>query len=98
MVNFTHKLLLATIGLLCSLSISAYDFEVDGYRYNILSVADLTVEVVGTPIGRIETNKALGIKTTEEITLPSNVQYSNKSFRVTKIGKRLLQYLSDGIS
>ena len=91
MVKFTHKLLLATIGLLCSLSISAYDFEVDGYRYNILSVADLTVEVVGTPIGRIETNKVLGIKTTEEITLPSNVQYSNKSFRVTKIGKSALE-------
>jgi len=90
-VNFTHKLVLVTIGLLCGLSLSAYDFEVDGYRYNIISVADLTVEVVGTPIGRIENNRILGIKTTEEITIPSNVQYSNKLFRVTKIGKSALE-------
>ena len=53
MVNFTHKIVLVTIGLLCGLPISAYDFEVDGYRYNITSVADLTVEVVASPIGRI---------------------------------------------
>ena len=91
MVTFMDKIVLIIAALLCGMSASAYDFEVDGYRYNILSVADLTVEVVGTPIGRIETNKVLGINTTEEITLPSNVQYSNKSFRVIKIGKSALE-------
>lgn len=92
MVNFTHKLVLVTIGLLCGLSLSAYDFEVDGYRYNILSVADLTVEVVGTPVGQIETNKLLGIKTTEEIIIPSTVQYSGKTFGVIRIGKSALYW------
>lgn len=91
MVNFTHKIVLITVALLCSLSVSAYDFEVDGYRYNITSVADLTVEVVGTPIGTIETNKVLGIETTEEITIPSSVQYSSKTFRVTRIGNSALK-------
>lgn len=90
MVNFTHKLVLIAIGLLCDLSVSAYDFEVDGYRYNILSVADLTVEVVGTPISGIEYNRILGIKTTEEITIPSTVQYSGKTFGVIRIGKSAL--------
>lgn len=91
MVNFIHKIVLITVALLCGLSVSAYDFEVDGYRYNITSVADLTVEVVGTPIGRIENNRILGIKTTEEITIPSSVQYSSKTFRVTRIGKSALE-------
>ena len=91
MVNYTHKIVLITVALLCGLSVSAYDFEVDGYRYNITSVADLTVEVVGTPIGRIENNRILGIKTTEEITIPSSVQYSSKTFRVTRIGKSALE-------
>ena len=91
MVNFTHKIVLATIGLLCGLPISAYDFEVDGYRYNITSVADLTVEVVATPIGRIENNRILGIETTEEIIIPSTVQYSGKTFGVTRIGKSALE-------
>lgn len=91
MVNFTHKIVLITVALLCSLSVSAYDFEVDGYRYNITSVADLTVEVVGTPIGSIEINKISGIETTEEITIPSSVQYSSKTFRVTRIGNSALK-------
>ncbi|HAE23793.1 MAG TPA: hypothetical protein DCG33_00490 [Prevotellaceae bacterium] len=91
MVNFIHKIVLITVALLCGLSVSAYDFEMDGYRYNITSVADLTVEVVGTPIGRIENNRILGIKTTEEITIPSSVQYSSKTFRVTRIGKSALE-------
>lgn len=91
MVNYTYKIVLITVALLCGLSVSAYDFEVDGYRYNITSVADLTVEVVGTPIGRIENNRILGIKTTEEITIPSSVQYSSKTFRVTRIGKSALE-------
>lgn len=91
MVNFIHKIVLITVALLCGLSVSAYDFEMDGYRYNITSVADLTVEVVGTPIGRIENNRILGINTTEEITIPSSVQYSSKTFRVTRIGKSALE-------
>lgn len=86
MVNFTHKLVLITIGLLCGLSVSAYDFEVDGYRYNIISVADLTVEVVGTPVGQILLHNI-----TEEITIPSTVQFNGRTFAVTQLGKSALE-------
>ena len=91
MTNYAHKIMIVAISLLCSISMSAYDFEVDGYRYNIISVTDLTVEVVGTPIGRIATNKALGIETTEEITIPSTVDYSSRTFAVTQLGKSALE-------
>ena len=39
------SLLLAVIGLLCSISVSAHDFEVEGIYYNITSAEDKTVEV-----------------------------------------------------
>ena len=39
------SLVLAVIGLLCSISVSAEDFEVDGIYYNITSSTDMTVEV-----------------------------------------------------
>ena len=39
------SLLLAVIGLLCSISVSAHDFEVDGIYYDIISAYDNTVEV-----------------------------------------------------
>ena len=38
-------LLLAVIGLLCSVSVSAHDFEVDGIYYSIISVSKKTVGV-----------------------------------------------------
>ncbi len=91
MINFSRKLVLVTIGLLQVLSISAYDFEVEGYRYNIISVTDLTVEVVGTPIGRIETNKVLGFDTTEKIEIPTTVKYNGRTFVVIKIGNSALE-------
>ena len=39
------SLVLAVMGLLCSMSVSAHDFEVDGIYYNITSQADKTVAV-----------------------------------------------------
>ena len=39
------SLMLAVIGLLCSINASAHDFEVDGIYYSITSSSDLTVAV-----------------------------------------------------
>ena len=39
------SLVLAVIGLLCSMSVCAHDFEVDGIYYNITSSSNKTVEV-----------------------------------------------------
>ena len=42
---YLKQLLVAVLALLCSVAASAYDLEVDGIYYNILSISDLTVEV-----------------------------------------------------
>ena len=36
---------MAVVALLCSLTVSAHDFEVDGIYYNLASVSDLVVQV-----------------------------------------------------
>lgn len=72
----TIKQLLMTVAvLLCSATVHAYDFEVDGIYYNIISITDLTVEVTNGD------NKYSG-----EIIIPSAITYKSKSLRVTEIG------------
>ena len=72
----TIKQLLITLAvLLCSATASAYDFEVDGIYYNILSMSDLTVEV------KSGDNKYSG-----EVIIPSTVSYKSKTLTVTSIG------------
>ena len=44
-MNKIKSILLSVIGLLCSICVSAHDFEVDGIYYNITSEEDKTVEV-----------------------------------------------------
>ena len=44
--NYTKQLFVVIVTLLCSVAASAYDFEVDGIYYNILSEEEKTVEVV----------------------------------------------------
>ena len=64
----TIKHLLITIAmLLCSTTANAYDFEVDGIYYNIISATDLTVEVTKGE------NKYTG-----KVIIPSNVVYKSK--------------------
>ena len=62
--------------LLCSISASAHDFEVDGIYYNILSAADRTVEVT-----KPESTFYGG-----NIIIPSIVNFHNIEFTVTQIG------------
>lgn len=82
----TMKTWLATIAvLLCSTTVSAYDFEVDGIYYNILSAAERTVEVTS------------GTTTYEgDIVIPSIVKYNNLDFSVTAIGTSA--FLMSGIT
>ena len=70
----TIKQLLTTIAvLLCSVMAHAYDFEVDGIYYNIVSISDLTASVCGYN------------KNSNDITIPSSVTYSSKKLTVTTI-------------
>ena len=83
----TIKQLLITIAvLLCSATASAYDFEVDGIYYNILSISDLTVQVTAGE------NKYSG-----EVIIPSTVSYKSKTLTVTSIGGYAF-YKCDGLT
>ena len=69
---------LATIGMiLYSLTTSAYDFEVDAIRYNILSATDLTVEVT-----------ASNTEYSGDIVIPATVAHEGNTYSVTSIGYR----------
>ena len=75
----TIKLLLTTIAvLLCSVMANAYDFEVDGISYNILSSTDLTVEVT---YGSSYYTEYSGV-----VIIPSSVTYANRTYGVISIG------------
>lgn len=72
----TIKLLLTTIAvLLCSVMANAYDFEVDGIRYDITSFTDLTVKA-----------SSLSETFVGDLVIPSKVQFSGKELAVTEVG------------
>ena len=76
------KHVLAFIALVCSLTASAHDFEVNGIYYNITSEADKTVEVTyrGDWYGNYS-NEYSG-----SITLSATVTYNGVEYSVTSIG------------
>ena len=83
----TIKLLLTTIAvLLCSVIANAYDFEVDGIYYNILSSTDLTAEVTHGD------NKYTG-----NVIIPSTINYKSRDIAVIAIGDSAF-YGCDGLS
>ena len=77
MKNLKQFLLLAVL-LLAGLGAKAHDFEVDEIYYNITSSSTVEVThkggIVGGPYGWF-------------VTIPSSVQYNNKMYSVTSIGK-----------
>ena len=70
----TKKLFLLFVSLLSSFSIYAYDFEIDGIRYDITSFTELTV-------------KASSISETVvgELSIPSEVEFNGKVLKVIEI-------------
>lgn len=79
------KLWLATIAvLLCSETMSAYDFEVDGIYYNI-NQDDSSPTVSVTYL--TDAGYADGVDTySGDVVIPSTVSYENTIYTVTKIG------------
>ena len=78
------KLWLATIAaLLCSLTASAHDFEVNGIYYNITSSTDLTVAV--TYKGSYY--HSYSNEYTGAVIIPKTVTYNSNTYRVTSIGE-----------
>lgn len=79
----TLKNTLMTIAmLLCSTTVSAHNFEVDGIYYNITSITDLTVEV---------TYKGPDFSSLVEyfgtVTIPQTVTFNGNTYSVTAIGE-----------
>ena len=75
------SLVLAVIGLLCSLSVSAEDFEVDGIYYNITSSWDKTVAVTYRgSYSSYDSNEYSG-----EVKIPESVTYNGNTYSVTSI-------------
>ena len=76
------SLVLAVMGLLCSMSVSAHDFVVDGIYYNITSQADKTVAVTyGGDYSYDYYDEYSG-----EVKIPESVAYSGETYSVTSIG------------
>ena len=82
----TIKQLLITIAvLLCSTTAKAYDFEVDGIYYNVLSAIDFTAEVMYVDSDVIQNS----------IVIPSSVTYNSRNLTVSKIGEEAFKYCSN---
>lgn len=80
MKNLLSKIALITIGLLVSLTSSAYDFMVDGIYYQITSMSNLEVGVTFESL-RTQNNETYeGI-----VEIPSSVNYNNRTYSVTSI-------------
>ena len=81
-MNNLKTLLTSLIVLLCTLTASAHDFEVDGIYYDITSSSDLTVAVTyrGTLFNHYS-NEYSG-----SVVIPNKVTYNSKEYSVTSIG------------
>lgn len=69
------KLLFFLISILLPIIVEAYDFEANGFYFNILSMEDLTVEITSGD------NKYEG-----DIIIPSSIVFSGRELSVIKVG------------
>lgn len=77
-----RTLLMAIAMLLCSTTVSAHDFEVDGIYYSITSSTDLTVSVT------FKGSDATSAVYNGSISLPNVVEYNGNTYSVTGIASR----------
>ena len=80
------KHLFTVLLLLCSVTVNAHDFEVDGIYYKITRSTDKTVEV--TYSGRFY--YTVENEYTGDVVIPESVVYNGISYSVTSIGERAL--------
>ena len=76
-MNKFRYILLVVIGLLCSVSVNAQFFKVDGLSYKITSSTDMTVEIRNLGAYQNELSGAL--------TIPESVAYNGNTYRVISI-------------
>ena len=76
--------------LLCSLTVSAHSFEVDGIYYKITSSTDLTVAVTYKGDSEVSYREYSG-----SITIPTTVTYGGLTYSVTSIGYQAFSWNKD---
>ena len=86
----TKHFFLTAAMLLCSLAVSAHDFEVNGIYYNITSEEDLTVAVTY----RGNYSDSYSDEYVGEVTIPSSIAYNGMTYSVTSIGYSAFHYCS----
>ncbi len=93
MKQFVKKIGLLVAMLLTILLAHGYDFEVDGIYYKITSMSELEVEVSSNGDYEVWSNGCKN-KTpyTGDVTIPSTVNFNNRTFTVTGIGKAAFGY------
>lgn len=74
------KPLLAMACLLSSINALAYDFEVDGIYYDVVSLSEFTCKVV---------KKSNNYKYSGDVVIPAHVNYANKTLTVVEIEDHL---------
>ena len=75
MTKFITRIMVLIAAIFSTTSISAYDFEVDGIYYKVISLEDLTCKVVS------------GYQKYEgDIVIPSEITYNSRTLKVTEIG------------
>lgn len=90
MKHLITKMLILIATLSASLSASGYDFEVDGFYYNITDQAanEVAVTYKTTPF-----NSYTGV-----VNIPSTVSYNGTTYTVTSIGSSAFEECGDLIS
>ena len=101
MKRFALRMILTLLSVVGALNLHAYDFEVDGIYYNILSTTDLTVAVAPKDLGQYYDGSSYyeyGIPWEEhgdrntiaykgEVNIPEQVEYQGKTYTVTSIAQ-----------
>lgn len=80
------KQLLLLVMMLLPMVASAYDFELDGFYYNVISVSDLTLELttdveIKDKYNDTDNNK----KYSGDITIPKSINYKGKEWTIERI-------------
>ena len=84
MKGIIKRIGMLAVMLQASLAVLAYDFEVDGIYYNVVSLQNLTCKVTYGDKDYVG-----------DITIPSTVEYNTRNFTVVKIGYSAFYYCSD---
>ena len=79
------KYLLLFVLFMLSIVVNAYDFEVGGIYYNIISPTNLTVSVTNSGINKDSWGNISGREYSGNLTIPDKVVYSGKTLTVVDI-------------